>query len=111
MLCTYSHTNLPQRESVDRAKKHNQKVLDHHFYSPTGLKAELLDARVMDAETGEIDEWRLLWLDEAPNMIDYNSEKGGGRKKYAGLPGKPCHMLLPENRECPTVNMVQAGRQ
>ena len=65
------------RESLDRGKKHTEAVVDNHSFSPAGLKAEMEDAGVMDYD-GLIDEWRLGWLDEAPQFIDYNSEKGGG---------------------------------
>eukprot|EP00658_Telonema_sp_P-2_P052001 TRINITY_DN40128_c0_g1_i2.p1 TRINITY_DN40128_c0_g1~~TRINITY_DN40128_c0_g1_i2.p1 ORF type:complete len:174 (-),score=41.32 TRINITY_DN40128_c0_g1_i2:59-580(-) len=98
---------LPQRESVDRAKKHNDTVLQNHFYSPVGLKAELVDAGVMDAATGERDGWRVGFLYEAPKMSDSPFSKGGGRRKHGAMPGRSCHMVLPENRECPTVNMMQ----
>jgi hypothetical protein len=92
------------RESLDRGKKHTEAVVDNHFFSPAGLKAEMEDAGVMDSD-GLIDEWRLGWLDEAPQFIDYNSEKGGGQRKVAAGPGDACMTLLPENRECLTVNI------
>ena len=95
------------RESLDRGKKHNETVVENHFFSPAGLKAELLDAGVMNADTGFIDEWRMGWLDEAPNFIDFNSEKGGGQRKVAAGPSDACQTLLPENRECCTVNMIE----
>jgi hypothetical protein len=95
------------RENLDRGKKHCEAVVENHFFSPYGLKAELLDSGVMDRDTEEIDPDRIGWLDEAPNFIDYNSEKGGGQRKTAAGPGDACQTLIPENRECITVNMVQ----
>ena len=94
------------RESLDRGKKHTEAVVDNHFFSPAGLKTEMEAAGVMDS-AGLIDEWRLGWLDEAPQFIDYNSEKGGGQRKVASGPSDACMTLLPENRECITVNMLQ----
>ena len=72
---------------------------------PDGLKAEMEAAGVMDS-FGLVDEWRLGWLDEAPQFIDYNSEEGGGQRKVAAGTGDACQTLLPENRECITVNML-----
>lgn len=102
-----AHETLATRECRDRAAKQNEEVVQNHFYGHAGLQEELMDAGIMDAE-GRIDPWRMWWLDECPNMIDYNSEKGGGRKKRGAGTGKKAVINSPENRECPTVSAVQA---
>ena len=89
------------REISDRVKKHNEIVVPvhNHFYDSAGLQAELLDAGAMDPNTYEVDPWRLLQLDECPNFIDFNSEKGNSQRRVVAGPGDPCVSCTPENRD------------
>ena len=85
------------RENLDRGKKHNEGVVDNHFFSPAGLQAEMLDAGVMDTD-GLIDADRVGWLDEAPNFIDFDSKKGGGQLNVRMM--GPKTSLLPMASGC-----------
>lgn len=103
---------LSVREDKVRAAKRNEAVIQNHFYGAAGLEAELKDATnaegvpIMD-EDGNIDPWRLAWLDECPNMVDFASEKGGGRRKKGAGVGEAAVEDLPENRECPSIMATQ----
>ena len=104
-ICT---EGVATREDRDRAAKQNEAVVDNHFFNERGgLKAELLAAGVMYPETGKIDPHRFGWLDEVPNFVDYNTEKGGGRKKRGCRAGKKPTINSPENRDTLTIMAIQ----
>jgi len=80
-----AHGNLIERkvaQKVDgkRAAAANEETVDEHFNGVWGLRAELIDAGIMDPSTFEItDPRRVLNLDECPQFIDYNDNKATRR--------------------------------
>lgn len=97
----------PRQVEAKRAAAASEDTLREHFDSVTGLRAELIEAGIMDPDRGEIgDPRRICNCDEMPQFIDYNSDKGNAKKKVAAGKGDPAYKTGSENRECNTVDMI-----
>lgn len=92
-------------QDVSRAQKMVEPVVQRHFYVEAGLKAELIDAGIMDPDTELIkDPRRILNSDETPQPLDLPQK--GSRKKVGKRTGKACRRSTTQNKESVSVNMT-----
>lgn len=72
--------------------------MEEHFEGAWGLRKELIDAGITDAETGHItDPRRVLIRDEMPQFVNYASNKGNTKEEKAAGAGDECHGVESEN--------------
>ena len=95
-----------QNIEAKRAAVNCDAAVDEHFFGLYGLRNELIDAGIMDAETGAIlDASRIKNLDETPQFVDFADNKGNAKKKFAAGKNDVCIKPKTENREVNTVTM------
>jgi hypothetical protein len=68
-----------------RAAVGNETTVEEHFEGMWGLRAEFMDAGIMDAEGFILDSRRVLNRDECPQFVNYNSNKGNMKTKTAAF--------------------------
>ena len=85
-----------------RQKKQNEHTVEHHFFGPFGLEAELLSVNNLDPATKQIkDPRRLLNADEMPQFLDFIAN--GKLTRAFGRHGVKLEKSAPENRETATL--------
>mmetsp|Transcript_40357 Transcript_40357/g.91425 ORF Transcript_40357/g.91425 Transcript_40357/m.91425 type:complete len:630 (-) Transcript_40357:276-2165(-) len=89
-------------QEAKRTKKQCEATVQRHFYGEFGLDAELKDASIMDSEGIISDPRRIIQLDELPQFLNFQTQKG----KAVGRKGKPLQKSTSANRETVSVTTI-----
>ena len=96
---------VERSQDHNRAVKMNEKTVEKHFNGEFGLAAELIDTKIMDAETKIIgDPRRILNADETPQPVD--APQKGRRPKVAKRTGQTVRKATVTSKENASVNMA-----
>jgi hypothetical protein len=90
-------------EDAKRTKNQNEHVVQEHIHGRAGLNNHLIQMKIMNAETKEIeDPRRIINGDEMPQFLDYAT---GAGETYLGVRGQALAVAETQNRETATVDM------